>query len=150
MAKLFPVFEVPKIMNTSQTDNRQRKSLYFDFEKGDFSLDIAGQIKTATPYDAWVQWCLKTIYTQRGALLAYSGQIGVEMEEALKQDDRAMQESYIERTVTEALLADPYQRTIRVYDFHFYWGVDNVEVTLVVSGIWDRDTTLHANLQKVR
>lgn len=53
MPSLFPVFEVPKVIeNSQQRDNRQKSSLYFDVEKGDFALDNAGKIQTATPYDA--------------------------------------------------------------------------------------------------
>lgn len=150
MADLFPVFSVPNVIDKSDKSNFQTSSLYFDFEKGDFALDKAGQIKTAKPYDAWVQWCLKTVYTQRWAFLAYSGQCGTEIEEAFNQTDKQSQESEIERTITEALLADPYNRTIRVYDFTFYWEVDSVDVTLNISGIWDKDAVLNVKLQKVR
>lgn len=151
MPSLFPVFEVPKVIeNSQQRDNRQKSSLYFDFEKGDFALDSAGKIQTATPYDAWVQWCLKTVYTQRYAFLAYSNQVGVEIEEAFQQPTREEQESNIEVTVTEALLADPYQRTKRVYDFLFEWETDGLKVTFTVSGVWNKDTTLTANFKKER
>ena len=116
MNNLFPTFAVPKVVeNKIPKENRTKKSVYFDFEKGDFSLESNGEIKTATPYDAWVQWCLKTVLTQRWAFLAYSTQAGVEIEEAFAQQDRKAQESYMEKTITEALLADPYQRTKRVY-----------------------------------
>lgn len=149
MPNLFPIFEVPKVIEKNQkADKRQKSSLYFDFEKGDFALDSAGKIQTAEPYDAWVQWCLKTVYTQRYAFLAYSNQVGVEMEEAFQQPSREEQESNIEVTVTEALLADPYQRTKRVYDFLFEWETDGLKVIFTVSGIWDRNTVLTANFKK--
>lgn len=150
MAKLFPVFEVPKVLERSDRNTRQTYSLCFDFEKGDFALDSSGRIKTAASYDSWVQWCLKTIYTERFAFLAYSGQAGTEIEEALKQNEKALSESYIEKTVTEALLADPYSRTVRVYDFIFNWETDSVDVDLKVSGIWDKDAALNVKLQKTR
>lgn len=147
MSNLFPTFAVPKVVeNKIPKENRTKKSVYFDFEKGDFSLESNGEIKTATPYDAWVQWCLKTVLTQRWAFLAYSTQAGVEIEEAFAQQDRKAQESYIEKTVTEALLADPYQRTKRVYDFTFVWKTDGVEVTFWVNGLWVEDKKLTAFL----
>lgn len=149
MASLFPTFDVPKVIeNENKTDNRQKSSLYFDFELGDFALEKTGDIKTASPYDAWVQWCLKTVYTQRWAFLAYSSQTGVEMEEAFWQETRPEQQSYMESTIIEALLADPYSRTKRVYDFDFQWKTDSVDVTFVVSGIWDQDAPIKANLKK--
>ena len=96
MANLFPTFAVPKVVeNGVKQENRTKQSLYFDFEKGDIALDSNGEIKTATPYDTWVQWCLKTVLTQRWAFFAYSSQTGVEMEEAFAQQDRKAQQSYI-------------------------------------------------------
>ncbi len=94
MADLFPFFEVPKVISSDEITAKQFKGIYFDFEKGDYRLDGAGRIETAAPYDVWVQWCLKTVYTQRWAYLGYSDIVGVELEEAFKQDDRASKESY--------------------------------------------------------
>lgn len=149
MSSLFPSFDVPIIIEESKkTDNIQKSSLYFDFESGDIKLDNTGRIETASPYDTWVQWCLKTVYTQRWAYMGYSDQVGVELEEALNQDGRKAQESYIERTVTEALLADPCNRTKRVYDFIFDWQTDGVNVTFTVSGIWNDNAKLTANLTR--
>ena len=93
-----------------------------------------------------MQWCLKTVLTQRWAFFAYSSQAGVEIEEAFAQQDRKAQESYMEKTITEALLADPYQRTRRVYDFTFVWKTDGVEVTFWVNGLWVEDKKLTAFL----
>lgn len=143
MSNLFPTFAVPKVVEKNiQDKNRTKKSLYFDFEKGDFALENNGEIKTAEPYDAWVQWCLKTVLTQRWAFLAYSTQAGVEIEEAFAQQDKKAQESYIEKTITEALLADPYSRTKRVYDFTFVWKTDGVEVTFWINGLWYQEKEL--------
>ena len=147
MANLFPTFAVPKVVeNNIKEENRTKHSIYFDCEKGDIALDSNGEIKTATPYDSWVQWCLKTVLTQRWSFFAYSSQTGVEIEQALAQQDRKAQQSYIEKTVTEALLADPYQRTKRVYDFSFVWKTDGVEVTFWINGLWYDDKQLTAFL----
>lgn len=148
MSDLFPVFEAPKIIVTEDNLVKQRVGMSFDFETGDFKLDNGGRIETASPYDVWVQWCLKTVYTQRWAYLGYSDQIGVEMEEAFNQESGEAAESYIEYTISEALLADPYSRTKRVYDFNFKWETDSVKVTFIVSGIWDSDYTITVNLRK--
>ncbi len=150
MADLFPVFNVPGIDVSDENNARERKGIYFDFETGDFKIDNKGRIETANPYDAWIQWCMKTVYTQRWAYLGYSDQIGVELEEALKQEDKPARESYIEKTISEALLADPYRRTKRVYDFAFKWERDNVKVTFIISGIWNNDYKISVNLEKGR
>ena len=76
---------------------------------------------------AWVQWCLKMCLTERFAFLSYSSAIGVETEEARKQPTRQATESVLERTITEALLAD--SRTEAVRGFSFQWAGDGVYVT---------------------
>lgn len=140
---LFPVFDVPRMIEPNkEPNNKMKESIYFDFQKGDFVLDDGGMLQTATPYDTWVQWCLKTIYTQRWSCLAYSDQVGIEMEEAFSQSDRQSQQRYLETTIRDALLSDPYKRTKRVYDFDFDWGADILHVTFVVEGIWKQSATL--------
>ena len=99
MPDLFPVFEVPKVIDSGESSAKQRSGIYFDFEKGDFKLDNGGRIETASPYEVWIQWCLKTVYTQRWAYLGYSDRIGVETEEAFNQESRETIESYIEYTI---------------------------------------------------
>ena len=79
-------------------------------------------------------WCIKTIETQRWAHDAYSDNAGIEAEEAFKQPDKAARESYFERTITEALLADPMGRTIQVKDFEFEWETDTLSITCTVIG----------------
>lgn len=144
---LYPTFDVPAVVEQVQEPyNKTKQSLYFDFNKGDFAIDRSGRLQTATPYETWIQWCLKTVYTQRWSCLAYSDQIGVELEEALETTGRGAQESYIKRTITEALLADPYGRTKRVYGFSFHWGADSVEVIFIVSGVWQEESKLTAVL----
>lgn len=148
MPNLYPTFDVPAITLENTTLNKQKVSIYFDFEKGDYCLDNSGKIISATPYEAWCQWCLKTVYTQRWAFLGYSDQIGIEMEEAFNQPSNKATESILIRTITEALLADPYERTKRVYDFHFNWHVDGLNVTFTVNGAWGEDATLTAKFKK--
>ncbi len=148
MPDLFPVFEFSERMEEKYTNEaKQHSSLYFDFEKGDFKKDKNGRIETAQPYDAWVQWCLKTVYTQRQAYLGYSGAVGTELEQAFKSSDKEQKESYIEYTITQALLADPYKRTKRVYDFKFEWKTDSVKITFTISGVWNDDYKAAVNLQ---
>lgn len=91
----------------------------FDVESGDFVRDGGGRVCYSNGYEAWKLWCCKTIATQRGSHLAYSNAVGVETDSALAEPDRASVVSALERTITEALLADPLGRTLRVYDFTF-------------------------------
>ena len=84
----------------------------------------------ADGHRAWAQWCVKTVLTERFAYLAYSGNYGVEIDEALKQPTRAAVETEVERTITEALLADP--RTYAVRDFSFEWRGNELYVSFTV------------------
>lgn len=129
MPNLYPTFELPTIVEQEQPQLAPEypKSYLFDFEKGDFVRDAAGRIVIADGHQAWVQWCVKTVLTERFACLAYSWNYGVEVEQARKQPDRALVEMEIERTITEALLADP--RTELVTDFSFKWHADELYVS---------------------
>lgn len=129
MPNLYPIFEVPEIVEQQQTEPAPKygKSWLFDFEKGDFVVDGAGRIVIAEGYTAWVQWCVKTVLTQRFAHVIYSFDYGTELEEALKQPSRKAVEAELERAITEALLADP--RTEMVRDFTFEWEGDIVKVS---------------------
>ena len=132
MPNLYPTFEPPTIVEQEQPQLAPEypKSYLFDFEKGDFVLDGAGRIVIADGYTAWVQWCVKTVLTERFAYLAYSWNYGVEVEQAIKQPDRALVEMEIERTITEALMADP--RTELVRDFSFKWHADELYVSFTI------------------
>ncbi len=132
MPNLYPTFELPPIVEQEQPQlvPEYPKSYLFDFEKGDFVLDGAGRIVIADGYTAWTQWCVKTILTERFAYLAYSGNYGAEIDKALKQPTRAVVETEVERTITEALLFDP--RTYAVRDFSFEWRGDELYISFTV------------------
>ena len=70
--QLFPVFDLPEIPDTEELEERYSPSAYFDFEKGDFVRDGAGKIKKSEGKDAYIQWCLKVVSTERYSCLAYS------------------------------------------------------------------------------
>jgi len=131
MPNLYPVFDMPDLVEQQQTEPAPKygKSWLFDFAKGDFVLDGAGRIMIADGYTAWAQWCVKTILTQRFAHVIYSFDYGTELEEALKQPSRKAVEAEMERAITEALLADP--RTEMVKDFVFEWEGNTVKVSFV-------------------
>ena len=145
---LFPVFDVPDMEPESQSENKTVYSACFDYELGDFVLSPTGTMIEATPFDSWAQWCVKVVYSERYTLSAYGRSYGAEFEDAFREPTRAAQESAIERTITETVMADPYQRTVYVRDFIFDWGVDSVEVTFTIGGICERETTLSVNLAR--
>lgn len=132
---LFPVFGLPSVYVAEEQGVEQyRRSPAFDVEAGEFVMDGGGRLEYGSGLEAWVLWCVKTIQTERWAHLAYRGNIGTELGAVFLLTDRSAQESAIERTVTEALLADPRGRTVRVYDFDFAWEADSVVLTCTVQG----------------
>ena len=128
MSNLYPVFEMPEIVDPQQAEPAPRygKSWLFDFKKGDFVVDGAGRVTEADGHRAWIQWCVFTVLTQRFAHVIYSFDYGTELKEALRQPSRRAVEAELERVINEALLADP--RTEMVRNFVFEWEGDSVKV----------------------
>ncbi len=133
---LFPVFDVPSALaeNSDPASDKYKIAPLWDFQTGDFVTDETGRILYGSSYDSWVLWCKKTILTQRGAYMAYSNNLGTEADEAFKEPDRFAVESAFERTITEALLADPLGRTAQVNSFEFLWNTDSISIHCTVFG----------------
>lgn len=139
--QLFPVFDMPEIPDTEEAEETYRPSVYFDFYKGDFVRDGANRMTVASGRDAYIQWCLKVASTERLTCLAYSEDIGVELEDMEDLPDRESRESEIERTITEALLVHP--ATEYVTDFEFTHQGDETWCTFTVKGYpWDENEAL--------
>lgn len=131
--RLFPVFDVPEITTPTQAEERKYKpSPYFDFETGDFKRSGSNKIIEADGKEAYRQWCLKVVLTERLDHLSYDSDIGAELNDALKQADRAAVESALERTITEALMVD--RRTEYVRRFEFEWKNSALYCTFRVKG----------------
>lgn len=140
MPQLYPTVEIPQqIFNEATTESTRtgyKPSVYFDPETGDFVRGGSNKLQSATGIEAWQAWCWKVIQTTRYAHYAYSKNYGVEIEEAFHAPDRATVESILERTMTEAIMADPYQRTNRVEEITFDWTApDTVDVHLTIVGM---------------
>lgn len=136
---LFPVFEVPDVIEeSSEYDNQYKRSVKWDVEKGDFARDSSGRMVECDGREAFMIWCFKTVQTERYACLAYPSAIGVEMEAATEDDDEKTVESMVQRTITDALMVNP--RTEFVRDFIFSWDGDTMHCTFSVKGIEWEDT----------
>ena len=131
---LFPVFDVPEI-STAPTAAEQKysQSVLFDFDAGDFVRDGAGRLVVAGGREAYIQWCIKIVQTERLAHLAYGSYIGVEAEAALKNGDAEAVKSAFERNITEALMVNKHTQYVR--DFVFTsTGTDGLYVEFTVKG----------------
>lgn len=122
--------------NTEEDEDAGYKpSIFFDFDTGDFVTLHDGKLKEAFGFEAWVQWCYKTIMTQRYAHEGYSTDIGVDYESALQADSREEAESILQREIEESLMADPSERTLYVGNITFQWEADHCLVIVQVQGI---------------
>lgn len=130
--QLYPVFEIPSAdIAASQDAERDFKPApLFDYETGDFVRDGANRIVMVDGREAFKSWVRKTLKTQVGACLAYL-ENGIDIEGAMREPTHAAVQSALERTITEALLANPC--TERVYDFGFEWIADTVKVRFTVQ-----------------
>lgn len=132
---LFPVFDAPEEADEDEDLQAQyAPAPMWDMEKGDFVTDGSGRMLYGSGLDAWALWCVKAVMTQRWAHGAYSENEGIEAEESFAEPDREAAESSFERTVTEALLADPEGRTVQVRDFEFDWEPDSLRISCEIVG----------------
>lgn len=130
---LFPVFDVPEIATPAPAEEQKYKpSVYFDYALGDFRRDGANKMVIAEGKEAYMQWCIKTVLTERLDRMSYSSDIGTELDDALKQVDREAVESALERTITEALMVNP--KTEYVRGFEFVWDSDGLHCAFTVKG----------------
>ena len=113
-------------------------SVYFDEDTGDFARDGQFRLKSATGLEAWEQWCINCLMTEKGAYPAYGDGFGIATIEAFASDSREESESILTLEITEALMNDPYGRTEYVEEIEFNWiNGDALEITVTVRGIAD-------------
>ena len=152
MPDLFPSFNVPDYIESGSAQSSQNfpKSVLFDFDSGDFVRDGAGRLIESSGYDAWVQWCIKAIATQRYDCMAYSSDYGVETDGILSSSisDKDAAEAQIASTITDALLADQNNRTKAVGYFDFYWSEDSVTVKCVATATDGATANISVNLKR--
>ena len=130
---LFPVFDISDLEEEEEEVTKYQPSAYFDFEKGDFALDGAHRIKEAAGKQAYIQWCMKVVDTERNTCLAYSDDIGTEIEPMYEMVYRQERENQIRDTITDALMVHPCTEYVR--GFTFRHTADSCEVSFIVKGV---------------
>lgn len=142
MPDLFPTGYDSDIydIETNETEDQKatgyKKSIYFDFEKGDFLRTGTYRLVESSGIDTWLQWCIKCLHTQRYAHLAYSTDYGIDYESIFTCSTREEAETELHREITEALHADPLERLHHIESITFNWMDDTaVEVSIVLVGI---------------
>lgn len=139
---LFPTgYEKEVIQSDELVEDRPigyRNGIAFDEKNGDFKRDGGNKLIDSTGIESWRSWCTNCMSTERYKHLAYSTDFGIELDAVFKSTSRAEAESILARQITEAILADPYQRTEYIENLRFSWiRPDAVEVRATIHGIDD-------------
>ena len=126
-----------------------RNGISFDEQTGDFRRDGMQKLLDSDGIESWKSWCINCLQTERYKHMAYSSDFGIEIEAAMQATSREEAESILVRQITEAIMADPYQRTEYIEDITFNWtAADAVEVAVTIHGIDDVTVDLLAYITK--
>lgn len=115
-----------------------RNGVAFDYKLGDFTRDGRNRMLDSTGIESWKSWCINCIQTERYKYQAYSSDFGIELDKVFRASSREEAESILTREITEAVLADDYQRTEYIESITFNWTApDAIEVRARLHGIDD-------------
>lgn len=153
MANLFPEGYEDAVITeedlTSDAPIGYRNGIAFDYESGDFRRDGKNKILDSDGIESWKSWCINCLQTERYKHLAYSSDFGIDLTAAMRAGSREEAESILTREITEAILADPYERTEYVEDITFDWSApDKVAVSATIHGIADVTIDITAYLTR--
>ena len=142
MANLFPVGYDEEVIDKedliAEEPTGYRNGVAFDYQTGDFKRDGKNRLLDSDGIESWKSWCINCLHTERYKHLAYSTDFGIETEAAMKAASREEAESILARQITEAIMADPYERTAYIEEISFDWTApDTVEVFVAIHGIND-------------
>lgn len=134
---------------TSETPIGYRNGIAFDYETGDFMRDGMNKLLDSDGVESWISWCINCLQTERYKHLAYSTDFGIELDAAMASSSREEAESILTRQITEAILADPYERAAFISDIEYDWtAMDAVSVKVTIHGIDDVTIDLTAYLTR--
>ena len=153
MPNLLPEGYEDEIITTEDVESEKpvgyRNGLSFDYEAGDFRLDGRHKILDSDGIESWKSWCINCIRTERYKHLAYGTDFGVEWETVFSATSHEEAESILVRQITEALLADPNERTEYVETVEIEWTApDAMTVKVVVHGMFDATIDITAYITK--
>lgn len=153
MSNLFPEGYENEIIEPEDTEKESsygyRNGISFDYISGDFRRDGKNKILDSDGIESWKSWCVNCISTERYKHLAYDSDFGIESEPAFKATSRGEAESILSRTITEAILADPYKRAEYVSDIEYDWTApDAVVAHVIIQGKEDVTIDITAYITK--
>ena len=153
MPNLFPEGYENETINPEDTAPASsigyRNGIAFDDKLGDFLRDGKNKIIDSNGLESWKSWCINCLQTERYKHIAYNTDFGIETELAMKAESREEAESILTRQITEAILADPYERTEYVENIEFDWTApDAVEAHVIIKGKEDITIDITAYITK--
>lgn len=145
MPSLFPTGYQQHTVSADDIESKPKKvgykqSLMYDINEGCVKRDGQNRVLTASGIEAWKQWCYNCLNTERYSCNAYPTDFGIEKEKAMQAETKELREVMLTVDITEALMADPYQRTLSVPSIEFNWfAPDSCEIEVIVQGIDDAE-----------
>ena len=138
MANLFPSGSL-ETTNLIDSSSLSFKGTYaFDFETGEFIRNTDGSIKILNTFEAYVQWCQKTMLTSRYKYSSYSSKFGKDIIGSTL--DKKAIELELKRITQEALLVHPMTESVDT--FAFTWESSDVYYTYKVTSTTGQTATL--------
>ncbi len=132
-----------------ENEIRYRNGIAFDYKTGDFKRDGKNKILDSDGIESWKSWCINCLQTERYKHLAYSSDFGIDMDSAFHATSREEAESHLIREITEAIMADPYERARYIPEIKFDWiSPDEVVVEVTIQGIDDVTIDILAYITK--
>lgn len=124
--------------NIQQGPIGYRPSVEFNYVTGDFTRDGRHKLQDATGIEAWREWCVNCIQTERFKHLAYNSDYGIDLDAVFAAETMAEAESILTREINDAIMADPYERTAYIDSIKYKWlSPEQISVTATIVGIDD-------------
>lgn len=144
---LLPVIDVPDFVEPEEDyDIAYRPSPAWDMAAGDFARNPDNDVPMSDGHEALKVWCAKAVATERYTCLAYSDDIGTEIDEdVIGNGDREAATLALQRTIEETLMVNP--RVSSVDEFEFEWGAGGrVYVRFTVNAIDGEPFTIDSTI----
>lgn len=153
MPNLFPEgYEEEVILAEDLVEDRPigyRNGVAFDYENGDYKRDGRNRLLDCDGIESWKSWVINCMQTERYKHLAYNSDFGIELDKVFAAESREEAENILTREITEAILADEYQRTAYIESIEYDWPApDSIRVHAVLHGIEDVTIDITAYITK--
>lgn len=153
MVNLFPEGYEEEVLEADDLVTNQpvgyRNGIAFDDSLGDFLRDGKNRLLDSTGIESWKSWCINCLQTERFKHLAYSSDFGIEMDAVFAATSQEEAESILTRQITEAIMADPYQRAAYIESLEYDWTApDAIEAQVTIRGIDDVSIDITAYITK--